>query len=163
METTKDIWGNIYRDFWHPIYRFIYARVRQHELAEDLTQETFLRARPYVQNLVNTNAFLKVIARHIVIDYWRKRQVLIIGLEHCEQTIESNERAVEEQIEISEQIMEINNVILSLSLPYQEVLRLRIFYGLSVKDTSLFMAKPEGTIKTMQHRALQALRRKYLQ
>lgn len=162
METTKDIWGNIYRDFWHPIYRFIYMRVQQHQLAEDLTQETFLRVRPFIQNTVNIEAFLKVIARHIVIDNWRKRKVNMIGLDISELMIQSDERGVEEQIEISEQIMEINKVIQSLSHPYQEVIRLRIFHGLSIKDTGRFMAKSEGTIKSLQHRALRALRRQCL-
>lgn len=56
------------------IYRYCYLRVHNRELAEDLTQETFLRflERPQYHNSNKELQYLYTIARNLCIDEYRK-------------------------------------------------------------------------------------------
>lgn len=59
------------------IYRYCYFKVRQKEIAEDLTQETFLKYYSQKREEKNekTLAYLYTIARHNCIDFFRKKTV----------------------------------------------------------------------------------------
>ena len=46
----RDAFGLLYEEFSGRIYRYVYARTGKVELAEDLTQEVFLKALSYVRN-----------------------------------------------------------------------------------------------------------------
>lgn len=59
------------------IYRFCYFKIRHRELAEDITQETFLRffeSREYKEKGKNLH-YLYTIARNLCIDEYRKKKV----------------------------------------------------------------------------------------
>ncbi|MDE6433164.1 MAG: sigma-70 family RNA polymerase sigma factor [Lachnospiraceae bacterium] len=60
------------------VYRYCYYRLRHTQLAEDITQETFLRyfESRGVENTGRPLAFLYTIARNLCIDEYRKRKPL---------------------------------------------------------------------------------------
>ncbi|MCM1499530.1 MAG: sigma-70 family RNA polymerase sigma factor [Clostridium sp.] len=60
------------------IYRYCYYRLRHKQLAEDITQETFLRyfEGRGVENTGRPLAFLYTIARNLCVDEYRKRKPL---------------------------------------------------------------------------------------
>ncbi|MBI4134524.1 MAG: sigma-70 family RNA polymerase sigma factor [Candidatus Sungbacteria bacterium] len=67
----------IYDSYAEAIYRHCFFRVFSRELAEDLTQETFIRAWEYAasgtRRVDNWKAFLYRIATNLVIDHSRKK------------------------------------------------------------------------------------------
>ncbi|MBQ8296551.1 MAG: sigma-70 family RNA polymerase sigma factor [Ruminococcus sp.] len=63
-------------DQYDKIYRYCYLRVRNREIAEDLTQETFLRylEHPQYHNIDKTLQLLYTIAGNLCTDEFRKRK-----------------------------------------------------------------------------------------
>lgn len=63
---------------WQPLYRYIYYKVQNKEEAEDIIQETYIKAISYMQkNHINMNkcmAFLKTVALNVLRDRWRKNK-----------------------------------------------------------------------------------------
>lgn len=61
-------------DQYDKIYRYCYLRVKKREIAEDITQETFLRylERPQYHNINKTLQLLYTIAGNLCIDEFRK-------------------------------------------------------------------------------------------
>lgn len=61
-------------EHYDKIYRYCYFKVHNRELAEDITQETFLRYLEHYHSLTLVSAlkYLYTIARHICIDEYRK-------------------------------------------------------------------------------------------
>ncbi|NNA37656.1 RNA polymerase sigma factor, partial [Pseudomonas lundensis] len=57
---------------WQSLYRFIYYKVQNREEAEDITQETYLKALSYMQKKNNKIekhiSFLKTVALNIIRD-----------------------------------------------------------------------------------------------
>lgn len=65
----------LFRQHYKPIYKFVFWMVQDRGIAEDLTQETFLKAyfaQGQLQNGSNASSWLHLIARNLCIDYWRK-------------------------------------------------------------------------------------------
>ena len=69
-----------YEKYANDIYRHCYFRVYNKELAEDLTQETFIKTWKYIvagQEIKNTKSFLYKVAVNLIIDHSRKRKDML--------------------------------------------------------------------------------------
>lgn len=144
---------------WKEIYGFIYYKVQNKEEAEDITQETYAKALPYLQNgkvsMEKSRGFLKTIALNIIRDNWRKkqRQGVIMNLDDVEyeQTGEDDFTDVYAIREWTEYALK------TLNEKQRTIIELRILKGYSVAETAKHMNKSEGNIRVIQYRALQNL------
>jgi RNA polymerase sigma-70 factor (ECF subfamily) len=67
----------LYQDYHQPIMRYLERLVHQHETAEDLTQETFIKALRNWQQLdqvASVRGWLYRIATNTAYDYLRRQQ-----------------------------------------------------------------------------------------
>ena len=73
----EEQFGKIYDKYSQAIYRYIFFRISDHELAQDLMADTFLRAWQYVsaeeREIDNLKALLYRIAGNLVVDFYRRR------------------------------------------------------------------------------------------
>lgn len=146
---------------WEPIYRYIYLRVQNRQEAEDIAQETYVKALSYIKkNNIKLNSFtgfLRKVALNILRDKWRmkKRHGPDIGLD----AISPEDSSISDDSEIFVIRDMIRSGLEKLSAEQRTVIELRIIQGYSVKDTAKIMARKEGTIRVMQYRALNNLSR----
>jgi len=86
---------------WEQLYRFVYFKVQNREEAEDITQETYIKAITYIRrNNVKIDkfiSFLKTVSLNVIRDKCRKgkRQGLVINFDE----ISSVEYIVEDSTE----------------------------------------------------------------
>jgi RNA polymerase sigma-70 factor (ECF subfamily) len=150
-------------DTWKDIYRFIYYKVLNREEAEDITQETYIKAFAYLKeknpDIDNYLGFLKTIALNILRDRWRikKRAGYIINIEELDEGAIKSEDFTENTINH----IVIEKVMQSLTFEQRRIIELRIIKGFSVVETAKVMKKSEGAIRIMQYRALQDLAEKF--
>jgi len=67
----------IYKADSDAIFRFCLVRVSDREQAMDITEETFLRLWKSLldgKEILNNKAFLFTLARHLIIDWYRKKK-----------------------------------------------------------------------------------------
>jgi RNA polymerase sigma-70 factor (ECF subfamily) len=144
---------------WNELYRFIYYKVQNREEAQDITQETYVRAISYLQRnnvkVSNIVAYLKAIALNIIRDHWRmkKRRGYYYNIEDV-----SPEQIAEEDFSdfIHERAI-IEKAMKLLTEEQQQVLTLRIIEGYSVSETAERMKRKEGYVRVLQFRAIKAL------
>lgn len=74
------------------IYRYCYFKVHHKEIAEDITQETFLRffASEQYQEVGKALPYLYTIARNLCIDEFRKRNVELLMKDQAENLADEN-------------------------------------------------------------------------
>ncbi|KXZ40483.1 RNA polymerase sigma-70 factor, ECF subfamily [Alkalithermobacter thermoalcaliphilus JW-YL-7 = DSM 7308] len=155
--------NEIYNLFWPKVYKFIYFRIKDTQRAEELTQEVFKRL--YIQMEKDicekkyTKSYILTAAKHIVYDLWRKtgdrKEESLEQLSESGFNIEGKEQMINERIVLKQALSK-------LSQDEQEVINLRIIKGYSVKETSQILKKPSGTIKSLQYRALDKMRKELL-
>ncbi len=144
---------------WESLYRFVYFKVQNRQEAEDITQETYVKAFSHLQRsnmkIDKYSSFLKTISLNILRDRWRtsKRHGINVDFE----SINPEEAAVEDIAEASTQRAFIEDALSSLNEEQRSVVELRIIKGHSAAETARIMNKKEGTIRVIQYRALQAL------
>lgn len=144
---------------WEPLYRYIYFKVQNREEAEDITQETYVKALSYLQkNSIGVDkyiAFLKTVALNILRDKWRKnkRRGIRVNME----SVNPSQLCAQDDTEACTQRIAIEKMLSELSEQQQKVIELRIINGFSVSETAKIMNKKEGTVRVLQYRALQNL------
>ena len=144
---------------WEPLYRFIYYKVQNRQEAEDITQETYVKALTHFRkngiNIEKYIGFLKTISLNVLRDKWRKskRQGVHVDFDG----INTEETAVPDATEASEQKELIQEALQDLSEEQRTVVELRIIKGYSAAEVAKMMNKQEGTIRVLQYRALQKL------
>lgn len=144
---------------WEPVYRYIYARVQNRQEAEDITQETYVKALSWTKKKrIHPKvwlSFLKRVALNIVRDRWRQNQRR--GVNTCIDDINPEQSAVSDETDEYALRELIETALDNISKEQRTVIELRILQGYSVKDTAKVMKLKEGTVRVMQYRALHNL------
>ena len=161
QEGDKQAIGELYRVHVDVIYRYIWARVRDDSLAEDLTAQVFLKAleglptyepsgKPFV-------AWLYRIAYARIVDHWRKleRRVEV----PLEETLPSREPRPEDLLEFESDWVMAMELLAQLTDDQQDVVILRFIGELSLADVAQTVGKTVGATKALQYRALATLAR----
>ncbi len=153
-----------------PIFSLIYRLVRDRELAEDLAQETFVRAfnaiASYNSSYKFSNWIFKIASNHTV-NYLRKRKLDTVpifgtsdeGLGYRKLQIESkteNPHEFTERRELGEQI---EVAIGDLREEYRMAILLYHVEGISCEEIADIMDIPLGTAKTYLFRARKELKK----
>lgn len=118
---------------YEKVYTFCYFKVKNCEIAEDITQETFLKyfeTKSYLEKGKKL-AFLYTIARNCCIDYYRKAKhtVLIDDLSELSGEVESN----------IETIIAVRTAVAKLSTEEQEMVLLRFTNELGIGELSEYL------------------------
>ena len=151
-----------------PVFSLVFRMVRDRALAEDLAQETFIRAFRAISSYnprYKFSSWIFKIANNHTIDYLRKRRldtVSIDGSPHAvtgeeeAQTrlvVESTGEAPDQYVEQRELGSQIEQAIGELRPEYRTVVLPRHIEGHSYEEIADIMDLPLGTVKTYLHRA----------
>lgn len=156
-----DALREIYERFSPGIYRYIYYRVGDAELAEDLRADVFLRMLEGIERFDyrgwSISAWLYRIAHDRVVDHLRRqRRRQHVALD--EQWIDSSDGPDEVLLNRLDR-EDLRRAILQLTEEQQQVILLRFIEDLSLKEVAQIVGRTEGAIKALQHRGLQSLLR----
>lgn len=158
-----EAFGQLYDAYSDTVYRYIYYRVSNKPLAEDLTSETFLRALRRISTFTwqgrDFGAWLVTIARNLVADHFKssryRLEVPTGEMLDSDQTESSPEDSVLAYLSNKALL----DAVCQLNSQQQECVTLRFLHGLSVAETAKIMGKNDGAIKTLQYRAIRTLAR----
>ena len=153
--------GILYDRYAPRIYAYIYRRVGDVYLAEDLTGDTFIRVLQAVRSehgwRTSFQAWLYRIAHNLVVDHYRRQPKLpeMVLDERLVATENDPVAAVTQRLSRQR----LDAAIHHLTSDQQQVLALRFGEGLTAREVAKILNKSVGAIEALKHRALAALRR----
>lgn len=165
---SQKAYRELLRRYEKPVFAMAYRMVRDRALAEDLAQETFIRAFNAIGSYnprYKFSSWIFKIANNLTIDHLRRKRldtVSIHGSPHAvtedEQArtsldLESPDERPDAYVENMELASEIEAAIGQLRPEYKSVTLLRHVEGYSYKEIAEIMKLPLGTVKTYIHRA----------
>lgn len=151
--------GLLYDRFLPEIVRYLTYRVGNLDTAEDLAQQVFLKAWQaiprYEDRGVPFTAWLYRMAHNQMVDHHRTRRVTtdLEGIDVPE------EPEAEQRVLVQEVQNHLRAAMDRLSEDHRQVLVLRFLLEKSAREVGEIMDRKEVTVRGLQMRALQALRR----
>jgi RNA polymerase sigma-70 factor, ECF subfamily len=149
----------LYDGYVERVYRFVYFRISDDTVTEDLVSQVFLKAW---QNLdrykIGTAPFiawLYAIARNLVIDHYRSKKETV-PLEEAA-SLPSDMQSLDDEVQLQFDLEAMRDALQVLSPDQQQVLILKYIAGLPNENIAKIMNKQEGTIRGLQMRGLQVL------
>ena len=151
--------GQLYDRFQPEIVRYLTYRVGNPDTAEDLAQQVFLKAWQaiprYQDRGVPFKAWLYRMAHNLMVDHHRTRRPTT----DLEDIDISEEPEAEQRVLVEEVHAHLRAALERLSEDHRQVLVLRFLLEKSAREVGEIMQRKEVTIRGLQMRALQALRR----
>lgn len=154
--------AELYDRYAPRMYAYIYRRVSDAALAEDLTAELFVRVlgaiqaeRAWRDSLL---AWLYRIAHNLVIDHYR-RQPAQPPIAFDPELVAAEGGDPEDAVEGALARERLQNALHHLTPDQQQVLALHYGEGLTARETAQVLRKTTGAVEALQRRGLAALRR----
>ncbi|MCI9297239.1 MAG: sigma-70 family RNA polymerase sigma factor [Lachnospiraceae bacterium] len=151
----------VYREYANLVYRFLYAHIHDAEWAQELMQETFLRAIDSINRYDGScklSTWLCQIARHIMYQELRKKnRAELVELE--EYLPDQRAPDGEENVIRRERRLELYRAVHHLPEAEREVVLYRITADLSFREIGEILGKNENWSRTTFYRAKQKIKK----
>jgi RNA polymerase sigma-70 factor (ECF subfamily) len=154
------------RAYQHRLYAFALAMTGEPADAEEVAQDTFVRAHTALKRYppdrvrsLKLNAWLHQIALNVIRNRVRRRSLRLVPLEP-EQPVADAASGPEAKALSNEALRELANLVSGLPEQQRSAVVLRCVQGMTYAEVAAQLGQPEGTVKSNVHRGLQALRRR---
>ena len=155
-----EAFGRLYSNHVERIYRYVFYQVRDKMTAEDITEETFIKAWRAIGSCKGKeetfSSWLYSIAHNCTIDALRKRQKKV----SIEMVPPAEISSPEPEIESELKRRELLEAIAYLPQNQRQVITLKFIEGLDNQEIGQVMGKNQGAIRVLQMRALATLRQR---
>jgi RNA polymerase sigma-70 factor (ECF subfamily) len=158
--------ATIYTRHADTVFRFVYFRVGNRPLAEDLTADTFVRALRRIQSFewrgTAVAAWLVTIARNLIADHFKSARYRLEQLtgDVLDSDQSDDTRLQPEEITIQNlSDARIFAAVQELNEEQRRCITLRFLSEFSIEETAQAMGKNTGAIKALQYRAVRSLAR----
>ena len=157
----KEALNELIERYYDEVYRFLYRRMGNKAAAEDVTQDTFIKFiknLPYYKEKNKLKSFLFTIAINTSNDFFRrhKQETSLLSLDNVSE--ETTEEVTEDEILQKEEAVIVCQAVLSLPDIQRDVIILRFYHDLKIKEIASVLKIPIPTVKTRLRRALKALK-----
>ena len=154
------------------IFRFLLASTRDRDIAQTLTQETFLRAwthRNSFREDCSISTWLMRIALNLLRDhtrtqrfrFWKRASATAVDVSDVSEHIPNRESSLEDRIVAKEQLAIIWDAVAQLSQRQRTIFLLRFVEELDLSEIAATTGLPISTVKSHLYRALAIIRARH--
>lgn len=147
------------------LYSFVFSIVREKEMAEDIVQETFIKAWKHLARFDQNQKFktwLYAIAKNTAFDFLKKKKAIPFSTltQESETWFENypdNSPEILEELSRKETAEQLNQALGQIPELYRALLILVYREDFDLKEAALILGKPYSTIKSRHQRGIQKL------
>jgi RNA polymerase sigma-70 factor (ECF subfamily) len=173
IKRNQALFGQVYDVHYNAIFNYCFRRTGDFDTSKDITSETFLKAFLNISKFkwrgISILSWLYRIATNEISLHYRAKKYRPACLSELgmDATLESNATHLqheksesEKELESHQQFIQVQKSILELPIIYQEVISLKYFEKMRIKEISDILDKPEGIVKSLLSRGIQQLKLK---
>src|SRR5258708_7229906 len=154
------------------IFRFLLISIRDRDIAQTLTQETFLRAwtsRTSFREDCSIATWLMRIALNLLRDhtrtdrfrFWKRASANAVDVSEISEHIPHRDSSAEARLIAKDQMEGVWNAVAQLSQRQRSIFMLRFVEELELSEISIVTGLPVSTVKSHLYRALAAIRARH--
>ncbi|WP_053366482.1 RNA polymerase sigma factor [Bacillus sp. FJAT-27245] len=162
MNENTSLIGSLYEEYYKDVYQFALYFTNNKQEAEDITQDTFIKAMRNIHQLkdpTKKKTWILSIARNTAVDLKRKQKIISFLPNIFNEAKYTVEKSHDSMLISKEIWMELQQAILKLKPHYRSIIILRVLKDLSVKETAHVLGCKELKVRVDLHRALSQLKR----
>ncbi len=148
----------IYNDYFQDVFYYLRSLSSNQEVAEDLTQETFVKAMKTLDKYdgrKDIRAWLFTIAKNAFIDRCRKEKHY--AMEQQPDVLVDSEPCFIEKMMDQADAFQVHKILHEMSEPYKEVFSLRTFGELPFEQIGILFGKSASWARVTYYRAKQKI------
>ncbi len=157
-----DEFAEKYRQFFPRLFAYVYGRVHNVQVTEDLVADAFERAFLKAESLRNDEAFstwLFTIARNVIISHGRKHNRETIVDPDIMKAIAPSSASVESEILLREELNAVAQLVRGFPQREQDIVSLKFDAELSNNQIAQIMELSEANVRVILFRTLRKLRK----
>lgn len=150
----------LYRDFFTPVFRYLFFRTKEYKIATDLTQTTFLKfltQSRIPETKEHAQKQLFVIARTTLIDYWRSSARRMVGSLSEVDSFPGTERNPEEESIAREYAEIVHSLLGMLSEEESEIVSMRLSGDVPYTEIAEAFGITSTNVRQIYSRALKKI------
>ncbi|UHA58707.1 sigma-70 family RNA polymerase sigma factor [Metabacillus litoralis] len=161
-ENVDEVIDEMMKRYGQEILQLVYSYVNNKAVAEDLTQEIFIKcykAYPTFNNKSKLRTWIWRIAINHCKDYlksWYNKNVIVAEEKSIETS--SNRETIEQTLIQKDEDHRLVSAVMNLPIKYREVIYLYYYEELLIKEIALLIEIKESTVKTRLKRAKELLK-----
>ncbi|HVS94861.1 MAG TPA: RNA polymerase sigma factor [Puia sp.] len=172
VRANPKVFGELYDRYYPKIFGYLYRITGDHALAADITSETFLKAFIAIgsfrwKGISISSWFFRIATNELNLYFRRRRYVprsltdlgIMDAADWAERHAFRDEDDVSLQIDRFEEFGLVRRLLQTLPPVDQQVIALRFFEDLSIREIGEILNKKEGTVKSLLSRGLGKLRK----
>ena len=159
-------WEEIVRLHWRKVFNIAYKFVGRHDLAEDLTQDVFLKLFKSLNTFdrrANFQTWLISVSRNLCIDHYRsvrkERETVNRDIDPAELTPVSSDKSAYARLETRDRVQMLREALDKLPPTLRTAVMLRDIQEFSYQEIATKLKLPEGTVKSRINRGRTELAR----
>jgi len=172
LSGEEDAYAEIVKIYLDPIYNFVFRLAGDRDAADDLTQETFVKAWKNLARFDkkrNFKTWLFTIAKNTAYDWLKKKKEIPFSTfadeegESWLENVADEDILPDEILERSDLAEEMEKIIEKIPVHYRAILLLHYKEDFSLREIAEIIGEPYNTIKSRHRRGLGRLKEKLLQ
>ena len=159
-------WEQIVRLYWRKVFNVAYKFVGRHDMAEDLTQDVFLKLYKSLNTFdrrANFQTWLISVSRNLCIDHYRsvrkERETVNQDVDASELSPISTDTPADRQLEQRDRVVLLRQALDKLAPTLRSAVMLRDIHELTYQEIADQLHLPEGTVKSRINRGRTELAR----
>src|SRR5687767_1310765 len=159
-------WEAIVRLYWRKVFNVAYKFVGRHDMAEDLTQDVFLKLYKSLDTFdrrANFQTWLISVSRNLCIDHYRsvrkERETINRDVDPADVTPIAAETAADKKLEQRDRVALLRVALDKLAPTLRTAVMLRDIQELTYQEIADRLHLPEGTVKSRINRGRTELAR----
>lgn len=153
-----------YNEYAEMILKYIYFRVNDWNLAEDIMQETFLKMWDYIanknKNIKDFKKFLYMVAKNMIIDYYRRKSKKPLPIDNISPIKLLVEPKQEQEIDTIIQMDNFKKCLSELKENYKKIITYRYIDQLSIKEICQKTGKSPNHVSVTLNRGTKMIKKK---
>ncbi len=146
----------VYKSYYLDVYRYVRSLAAPPDTAEEITQETFLKAMKAIRTFdgrKDIRAWLFVIARNLYFNYCKRQKI------YADLNLDAEKHCADVRFEPAETLIDrervayIRRYMDGMDEPYRKVFRLRVFGELPFEKIGELFGKSPGWARVTYYRA----------
>ncbi len=158
IDVEEYILRQLYHTYQKEIYLYLFALCRNKDLAEDLMQETFMKAiLSLADSHTNMRAWLYMVARNLYFNH-RKKEGRNVPLDSIQDSFEDSSFDIHEGVIADERKRFLYNALQHLSDLKREILTMQYYGDLSQKEIAALLRLTPENVRILAYRGRKELR-----